>query len=57
VNCKNCQRQVELSDSLLHMVPRWRHVADQMLTCFFAGGKPIKDESGRYFIAEPEDEA
>lgn len=51
--CKHCQEPIEYAESLIHNAPRWRHSKDQMFSCF--AGAPMKDESGYYKRAEPEE--
>lgn len=53
--CRNCGRPIQPANSFLASV-KYRHVEDQMITCVGRGGFTIKDETGKYLIAEPEEE-
>lgn len=53
--CKNCGRQIQPANSFLASV-KYRHSEDQMITCVGEGGFAIKDETGKYAIAEPKEE-
>jgi|GEM_PF-4342031 hypothetical protein len=55
MNCKNCKQPIEPSNSVIPSAP-WRHVKDQMITCFGENNMPLKTKSGVYYlIAEPEE--
>ena len=49
--CKNCGREITPASTF-----GYRHVDDQMLTCFGNNGKPLKSESGDRFKADPKEE-
>ena len=53
--CRNCGREIQPANSFLASV-KYRHSEDQMITCVGEGGFAIKDETGKYAIAEPEEE-